>query len=378
MNLELDESHELLRRSAREFLEQRFPLTRLREVEKSELGFDPALWREMAGLDWAGLAFPEELGGAGADFLSLYALHLELGRALVPSPQLSSSVIAGELLLAGGASGSQRELLRRMAQGEAIVAPALDEPEGGFGADAIQLPARRDGSGWRLSGSKLFVPYAHVAEKILVAARSAPGPDGLCLFLLDRGAPGLAIESLPNIADLPLFAVTLDGVAAGPEHCVGKADCAGALLEPVCQRAGILQCAELVGAGERVLDMTVRYALDRSQFGHPVGKYQAVQYLCTDIAIDVHVASLLSRHAAWRLDAGLPAAYQVAAARAHAGLAAQRIVRQAHEVFAGAAFMLENDLQLFTRRAKHWELSLGDFHHQQERLAALLDHAAAG
>ncbi len=377
IDLELDEGHELLRRSAREFLAKRFPLARLREVEKSELGYDPELWREMAALDWAGLGLPEELGGAAAGFLAQYALHLELGRALVPSPLLASSVIAAELLLAAGGD-AERELLRRIASGDAIVAPALDEPEGGFGLDSIQLAARRVSGGWQLSGTKLFVPYAHVAERVLVAARSAPGPDGISLFLLERNSPGLVVEALPNIADLPLFAVELDGVRAGERELVGKPDCAGAALEAAWERAGILHCAELVGAGERVLELTLRYAQDREQFGRPVGQYQAVQYLCSDIAIDVHLASLLSRHAAWRIDAGLPASYQAAAARAHAGVAAQHIVRQAHEVFAGAAFMLENDLQLFTRRAKHWELALGDARYQLERLAAQLESAGIG
>src|SRR5262245_5757859 len=122
MDLELDEGQELLRRSAREFLERRFPLTRLREIERSELRFDPELWREMAGLDWAGLGLPEALGGVGAGFLSEYALHLELGRALVPSPLFASSAIAGPLLLAANGE-AQRELLKRIAAGDAIVAP---------------------------------------------------------------------------------------------------------------------------------------------------------------------------------------------------------------------------------------------------------------
>jgi alkylation response protein AidB-like acyl-CoA dehydrogenase len=376
MDFELDEERELLRRSAREFLERRFPLTRLREIEKSPQGYDPELWREMIALDWSGLGLPESLGGADAGFLSQYALHLELGRALVPSPLLSSSALAGNLLLACGAE-AHADLLARIASGAAIVAPAIDEADGDFGLDSIQLRAARDTGGWRLSGTKLFVPFAHVAERVLIAARTAPGPDGVTLFLLDPKAPGLRCEALPNIADLPLFALTLDGVRASDRELVGKPDCAGAALEAAWTRAGLLHCAEIVGAGERVLEMTLRYALDREQFGKPIGQYQAVQYLCSDIAIDVHLAALLSRQAAWRIDAGLAADYQAAVARAHAGVVAQRIVRQAHEVFAGAAFMLENDIQLFTRRAKHWELALGDARWHRDRLAGLLDGEAS-
>jgi alkylation response protein AidB-like acyl-CoA dehydrogenase len=141
----------------------------------------------------------------------------------------------------------------------------------------------------------------------------------------------------------------------------------------VLDRAALLRAAEVVGAGERLLDISVGYAHQRKQFGRPIGQFQAVQYLCTDIAIDTHLTDLFVRQAAWRLDQGLPARREVALAKGYASRAAQRIVHRAHEVHAGVAFMLETDVQLFTRRAKHWELDLGAARHHDETVASTLE-----
>jgi alkylation response protein AidB-like acyl-CoA dehydrogenase len=372
IDLEFSEQQELVQGTAREFFQTHCPRSRVRELEASELGYAPELWRRMAELDWLGLTYPERLGGAGGGLLDLYVIYVEMGRALVPTPHLASAVLAGEVLLRAGSPEQCARLLPAMARGELLVAPALLEADGELGAQAVQLAAARDGSGWRLDGAKVLVPYAHVAGQLLVAARAGGPPDGVALFLVEPGARGVGIERLDNIAGYPLFAITFDAVAVAASSAVGAPGRGWQALEPVLQRATALQCAEIVGAGEAVLDIAVSYAKDRQQFGQPIGRFQAVQYLCSDVAIDLHLTSLLARQAAWRLDAGEPAAREVALAKAQASVAAQHMVRQAHEVLAGHGFMLENDLQLYTRRAKHWEYNLGDARHHREAIAALL------
>ena len=260
-----------------------------------------------------------------------------------------------------------------MSRGELIVAPAWTEPDGAYGAQAIQLAATADaGEGYRLEGVKILVPYAHVAGQLLVAARTGSGPDGVTLFLVEPDATGVGIEKLDNIAGYPLFAVTLDGVAVRDDAIVGRLNDGWSALEPALARATVLQCAEIVGAGEAVLEIAVDYAREREQFGQPIGRFQAVQYLCSDIAIDLHLTSLLARQAAWRLDTGRAHAREVALAKAQASEAAQHMVRQAHEVLAGHGFMVETDLQLYTRRAKHWEFNLGDGQQQLDAAVAAL------
>jgi alkylation response protein AidB-like acyl-CoA dehydrogenase len=326
----------------------------------------------MAGLDWLGLTYPESVGGPGGRLADLVVIYQEMGRALVPSPHLASAVIGGGALIAEGAS-VRRELLAAMMAGEAIVVPALMEPEATFGADAVALRCVPTVAGWRLDGTKLLVPYAHVADRLLVVARSAGPPDGVTLVLVDPSDPGVTAERMANIADQPLFAVTLDDVEVGPDAVVGPVGGGWSLLEPVLERATVLRCAEIVGAGERLLEMSVRYANERRQFGRPIGQFQAVQYLCTDIAIDTQETSVLTRQAAWLIDEGLAAGREVSMAKARASRAAQRIVHRAHEVHAGVAFMLETDVQLFTRRAKHWEFDLGEARYHDDRVAAALE-----
>ena len=141
---------------------------------------------------------------------------------------------------------------------------------------------------------------------------------------------------------------------------------------PALVKAKVLRCAEIAGAGERVRDMVVAYAREREQFGGPIGRYQAVQYLCTDLAMAARVTQLLSRQAAWLLDEGDESSTRVTAAIVYGSAAAHRIAHSAHEVFAGLGFMAEHNLHLYTRRLKYWELDLGDGPVHSERLASQL------
>jgi alkylation response protein AidB-like acyl-CoA dehydrogenase len=370
MDITLDDHHQELARVARQLFESRSPLTTVRDLESSDIGYAPELWQEMARLDWLGLAVPEALGGPGGSLLDLVALYREMGRALVPSPHLGTAVIAADVL---GREGS-RDLLAAIMSGTSIVTPALLEPDGAWGPEGITLPARRTLDGYLLRGTKLLVAYAHVADHFLVAARTAAPPDGITLFLVGARRAGVQIEPLANIAGMPLFAVTLD-VELGPDAVLGTVDQGWQLLAPALDRAAVLRGAEIVGAGERLLDLSVGYAHQRRQFGRPIGQFQAVQYLCTDIAIATHLTDLFVRQAAWRLDQGVPARREVALAKGYASRAAQVVVHRAHEVHAGVAFMLESDVQLYTRRAKHWELDLGDARHHDEVVAAGLELA---
>ncbi|MGE4649484.1 MAG: acyl-CoA dehydrogenase family protein [Myxococcota bacterium] len=358
IDLEFDEQQVLLQESARTFFASECPLARVRELELSDLGYSPELWQKMAALDWAGLSLPKAQGGAGGSLLDLYVLYLELGRALVPSPHLGSSVIAGETLARAGSAEQQRRLAQ-IASGDLIVSPALMEAEGDYGPDAVQLTAApTSAGGYRLDGTKLLVPFAHVAGQLLVLARTAP--DATTLFLVEADEKGVELEGLDNTAGYPLFAVRFDAVEVSADAVVGAEGTGWETLKPALDRASVLQCAEIVGAGEAVLEMAVDYSKEREQFGQAIGKFQAVQYLCSDIAIDLHLSSLLARQAAWRVDEGLPHQVELALANAQASEAAQRMVRQAHEVFAGHGFMLETDLQLYTRRAKYWQYNLGE------------------
>ncbi|MEE9286142.1 MAG: acyl-CoA dehydrogenase family protein, partial [Dehalococcoidia bacterium] len=291
MDLSFNESQRALQTTALEFLEQRCPMTQVRDLEESELGYSTELWKQMADLDWLGITFPQRYGGSEGSLLDLYVIYQALGRTLTPSPHMAC-FLAGETLLRGGSEEQQERTLPAIARGDLVVAPALMEASGVYGAQGIELDAARDGGGRRLNGVKLLVPYAHVAGYVRCAARTRRDADdthGITLFLLDARADGLSIEPLQNIAGYKLFAVTFRDVEAPDSAVVGAVDEGWAPLSAALDRAAVLQCAEIVGAAEAVLDMAVNYAKERVQFGRPIGQYQAVQYLCSDIAIDMHL-----------------------------------------------------------------------------------------
>ena len=373
MDLTFNEQQRAIQQTARDFFSANATAEVIRELEESGPGYSQELWKEMAALDWLGLTYPEQYGGAGAGLLDLYPIYVEMGRSIFPSPHLSTVVLAGETILALGSEEQKQDILPRIVRGDLVLPLAVIEPSGEYGPEGVHTTATPNGDGYRLRGAKSLVPYAEAAEQILIGARTGPGRLDGTLFLVDPQAEGVTVEAMDNIAGYRLYAVTLEDVRVPASALVGGLNQAYAAAKTVVDRARVLQCAEIVGAGQKMLDFAVGYAKDRVQFGRPIGQYQAVQYLCSDIAIDMHLASLLSRQAAWLIDEGEPHAKEVAMAKAHASKAAQHMAHQAHEVHAGAAFMLEHDLQLYTRRAKHWEFNLGDTAYHEELVAQALE-----
>jgi len=279
-------------------------------------------------------------------------------------------------VLAAAASPAARDLLEPTLAGTSVVTPALAEDDTGFGPESIAMPGTFEADGaLRLEGSKLLVGYANSASHLIVAARTAPaapGASGITLALVDVAAPGVELTRLPNLAGYPLYAATFDPVRVGPEAVLGPVHGGWELLEPILDRAAVLRAAQIQGAAERLLELSVDYAERRTQFGQAIGRYQAVQYLCSDIAINSHLTSLMVRYAAGLLDAGLPATKAVSQAKAQASLTARLAPERAHAVHAGIAFILDFDVQLFTRRCRHWELDIGDERYHRERIAAAL------
>ncbi|MBI4312209.1 MAG: acyl-CoA/acyl-ACP dehydrogenase [Chloroflexi bacterium] len=368
MDLTFNDRQKILKSTAHEFFAKECPLSAVGDAEQSDLGFSRTLWRRMADLGWLGLTYPERYGGGGASFLDLYVIYEEMGRFLVPAPHLATVILVGETLLKAGSQEQKLAYLQQIARGERIATAAVAEPSGTPGPEGVQLSARRKGDGFVLNGTKLLVPYAQAASDILCLARTGgSGAEGVSLFLVDRAAAGVSLEPLPNIAGEKLFAVTLRDVTVPQDRLVGPAGSGWPAFESVLSRASVLTCGMVVGCAEHVLEMTTEYAKQRVQSGRPIGQFQAVQNMCVDIAADTQLTRLLARQAAWALDQGLPSQREVATARAFASRAVQRVTRLAHDVHAGVGFMLQHPLPMYTRRAKHWELALGDprYHHEQ-------------
>jgi alkylation response protein AidB-like acyl-CoA dehydrogenase len=374
IDLTFDADRLLVQQAAGDFFRRRYPPAVVRELEASEAGYSADDWRAMAELGWLGVTFPDAYGGTGGRYLDLYPVYEEMGRSLVPSPHLDTVAAAGDLLLEAGTDAQRRDLLPAIAGGECVVSLAIAEDDGVYGPAGITCRAARRGSDLVVDGTKLLVAFAPSADWLLVAVRTSgdAGADGISVLLVDARADGVTTDRLPNIAGLPLYAVRFDGVTVPVERVVGPLDRGWNALSASMTKAAVLQTATIVGAARAVLDMTNQYAKDRQQFGNPIGRYQAVQYLVSDILIDLHRADLLAKQAAFRIDAGKPYAREAAIAVAFGKQAAAHLHRQAHEVHAGVAFIVEHDLTLYSRRSKYWENNLGDARHYQEMIAAAM------
>jgi alkylation response protein AidB-like acyl-CoA dehydrogenase len=373
IDLRLDDHQLMLEQSMRDFLRQRCPLTVVRQLEDSGLGYSEEMWREMGQLGWLGISIPEEYGGAGRGLLDLYPMYEQFGYSLAPTPHLDTIVIGGGVLQEAGTEDQKRRFLGAMAQGEHTVSLALMEPQGGFGPDGIVARADRDGAGWVLHGTKLLVANADTADSFLWVGRTGGdrGGEGISAFLVAPGTAGLTYEPLTTFSGHRLYAVTFEGVQVPDEDLIGPEGLAWSTIEPVTTRAAVLQTATIVGAARAVLEITNQYAKDRWQFGSPIGRFQAVQYMVTNVLIDLHRADLLTRQAMFRIGTGRSFEREAAIAIAFGKRASANLHRNAHEVHAGVAFMLEHDLTLYSRRAKYWENNLGDARYYEKRLATL-------
>ena len=376
MDLGLTEIQQMLKTSAQDFLVRECPLTLVREMEEDSRGFTDELWRQMVGLGWTGVAFPEQYGGTGGNFADLGVLLEEIGRSLAPSPFFSTVVLGGMTVLDGGSDAQKDELISRICAGTIIMTMAVAEAGAAYEPWDIQAIASQQGGGYEITGTKLFVPDAAAADVILVAARTSPGSDtadGISLFLVPAGTDGLTITPMQSVGNERVFEVSLDKVNVSADSAIGAVGEAWPIIDRAIMRATAAQCIEMLGGSEAVLDMTVEYAKGRTQFGRAIGTFQAVQHHCARMATDVEGSKNIAYQAVWRLSEGLPAQKEVAMAKAWIGPAYRRVCGTAHQCHGAIGFTKEHDLQLYTRRAKVHELTYGDANHHKEIVLQHLD-----
>ena len=374
MDLSLSETQQMVKATAREFLEKECPRTLVRAMEEDAQGFPPALWRKIASLGWPGLAFPQEYGGSGGDFLDLVVLLEEMGRFLLPGPFFSTVVLGGLTLLDAGSEIQKRQYLPKLCEGDVILTMALTEPDATYDPSGIRLESRLEGDEYILNCTKLFVPDAHVADQILVAVRTGDSPDpteGITLLIVPAASQGLTVTPLKTLAGDKQFEVLFQDVRVPSNNTLGELGGGWPLVERALQRGAAGSCALMVGGAEAVLEMTVDYVNHRMQFGQPVGSFQAIQHHCANMATDVDGSRLVTYQAAWKLAQGLPAAREVSVSKAWVSEAYLRVCALAHQCHGAMGFTWEYDLQLYTRRAKTLELAFGDAAHHREILANL-------
>ena len=372
MDFSFTEEQDMLRISVRNFLAKECPKSKVREIDKDEIGYDPQMWLSMAELGWMGLLFPEEYGGMAANFMDLVILMEEMGRNILPGPYFSTIALCALPLLEYGESDQKATFLRQIAKGEAVWTFALAEASGKYKASEVKLRALPEGANYVLQGYKLFVTNAHVADYILVVSRTGEGnspEQGVTLFIVDAKGPNVKMEAIPTIGGDRQFRVRFDTVVVPQGNILGQKDNGWDIADFILQRAAVLKCAEISGVCQAVLDITVSYAKERIQFDRPIGSFQAVQHKLTDMLIDVEAVQYLLYQAAWGISIGSPSPWQISAAKAKANEVYQRICIEAIAAHGAIGYTLDHDLGLYYRRVKAAEFAAGDTDLHREVIA---------
>jgi alkylation response protein AidB-like acyl-CoA dehydrogenase len=377
MDIGFTDEQELLRETARKFLDAECDTKFVRERMATAEAVTAAFWAKLAEQGWLGILYPEEAGGSGLGLVDLVVLMEEMGRRVMPGPYFSTVLLGGAAIAEAGGAAQRAEWLPRIAAGEKKAALAWTEPALRWDAAGVALPARETGGGFILSGTKLFVGDAHLADILVVAARTRDGStmeDGVTLFLVPRTAPGVAVAALPTIDETrKTCEVRFDNVVVPGAALLGELHAGWAPLSRVVARATVALCAEMCGAAQQVLDMTVEYAKLRVAFGRPIGSYQGVKHQAADMLVALENARSLTYYAAWAFDEGEPDAdTAVSMAKAAASDMARKAAGTGIQLHGGIGMTWEHDLQLYYKRARASEVALGDAHWHRERVARLM------
>ena len=350
MEFDFSEEQELLRSTARSFLEEHAPLSLCREVLESEDLYSRDLWKQVAEAGWLGTAIPEGYGGSGFGALELAVIAEELGRSLAPIPVSSSIYVAAEALLLAGSESQREQYLPGLASGERIGTFAFPEQLGQNGA-AFETRFE-DG---RVTGRKFPVPDGGVADFAIVSARSSAGKL-LCIVDLraggSEGRPARSFDPSRSMMQLSFRDV--------PAEVLGEEGQGAELAERLLDRAAALLAFEQVGGASRALEITRDFALHRFAFGRPVGSFQAIKHNLADRWSEIEIARSNAYYAAWAL-AGDEPELGVAAglARATACEAFTSMSEEMIQVHGGVGYTWEYDCHLFYRRARWLSALLG-------------------
>ncbi|GLS01833.1 isovaleryl-CoA dehydrogenase [Brevundimonas denitrificans] len=367
MPLILTEEQTMLKEAADGFLNEHAPIAHLRKLRDSRDadGVSRDLWRAFGEMGFAGIIIPEEHGGSGLGAVEAGVMAEALGRTLTPSPFLGSGVLSATVLK-GGSVEQQAAWLPRIAAGEAIVSLAVDE--GAKHAPArIATTAERSGNGFRLNGAKGFVLDGHVADAVIVAAKTE---NGLTLFLVDPKTAGVEIERTVMVDAHNAARVTLTDVEVDADAVIGSVDGGEALLEGALNLGRACAAASLNGAGDQAFQTTMAYLRTRKQFGKLIGEFQALQHRSAHLFSEIEIARAAVMGALTALDAGREnAALIVSVAKAKAGRVAELAVQEAVQMHGGVGMTDEYDVGLFMKRVRVLNELLGDAGFHQERMA---------
>ena len=364
--LVFSEEQEELRQSVRRFLLDKSPPGEVRRLMDASDGYDRQVWSQMATqLGLQGLAVPERHGGSGFGWVELAIVFEEMGRALFGAPYFATVALASTSLLRSGDEEACAAFLPGIARGETVATLALTEDGGRWDEGGVTLEAARSNGGWRLGGHKMFVLDGHVADLVLVVART---PSGLSLFAVEGDPEGLTRTAVPTLDQTRRLARLQ--FSRTPARLVGSEGGAWPGLSETLDRAAIALAAEQVGGAQRCLEMSVEYAKLRYQFGRPIGSFQAIKHKCADMLLEVESAKSAAYYAGWAAaedNDELPVVASLA--KSYCSEAYFHATAENIQIHGGIGFTWEHPAHLYFKRAKSSELLFGDPTYHRELLA---------
>ena len=367
MDLDFTEEQQMIRDMARAMFDEHSDVDAVRALEDDPKGYSEALWKQMSESGLVGLTLPAEYGGGGQTLFEAALLYEEMGRALVSVPHFVSSIVSAGILLEAGNDEQKSQWLPRIASGDAILTPAWLEPERGYGPVGVQLEAKPEGDGFRLSGTKLHVYFGSVSDRLLVLARTEAGID---LFLVDPTVPGVEMKQLLSQASDTQFQVKFDGVLVRPEDRIGAPGTGWETFSGVLHDGIVLLSAQAVGGAQKALDVTVEYTKIREQFNKPLGAFQAIAHYLADASTNIDGGRVLVHEAAWSSANGRSISRLAPMSKLFCCETYREVTRMCEQVWGGVGFTREYDIQLYFRRAKQLQLSWWDTPYLENLVAA--------
>jgi len=377
MQLVLSEDQELLAKTAADFVSERSPVSRMRELRdaRDPDGFSRPLWREMAELGWVGIPIPEAYGGAEMGLAELAVVLEALGRNLAPEPFLSTVLLGAHALLQGGTDAQKAEWLPGVASGDKLLALAQQEPKSRFDLNRVATRAERDGDAFVLTGEKIAVLDGASADAVIVVARSAGAltdEAGISLFLVPAGSAGLRVERQWRVDSRQAALVVLEGARVGADALIGTEGGGLPLLSQVIDRATVGIAAEMLGSMSEAFERTLAYLKDRVQFGVPIGSFQALKHRAANLFIEVELCRSAVMAAARAVDEGLEEAPRlVSLAKARCSEAGVLVANEAIQMHGGIGMTDEHEIGFYLKRARVAELTFGDAAWHRDRWARL-------
>lgn len=376
MAMVLNEEAGMLKDAARGYLSTSAPVSQLRKLRDSgsEDGFDRKTWADMAEMGWTSVLVPEAHGGVEMGHVAAGVIAEEMGRTLTASPYISTAIMGATALSRFGSDGQKSEWLPRIAAGEAITALAADEGRK-HNPSGVAVSAERSGNGFKLNGRKTFVAEGHVADMLIVSARTGGSEneaEGITLFLVPRDAAGVTVERKDTVDSRHAADIVLDNVEVTADAVLGEVDNGLGALEAVLDagRAGL--SAEMSGAAQQCLDSTVGYLKERKQFGQIIGTFQALQHRAAHLYSEVELGKSIVLKALQTLDAAPDhAAMMVSAAKAKLGQVAQLAAREGVQMHGGMGMTDEFDIGFYMKRVRVAEALYGDANYHADKFARM-------